>query len=269
MIKRPKRQRLSINKLIPNVLTLMAMSAGMSSIRFAYEQQWEYAAMAMGVAAILDGLDGRIARLLKGTSKFGAELDSLSDFVCFGVAPAVVLYFWSAHNIPKFGWLISLLFTMSCALRLARFNTAAEDPNPPAWAAHFFSGVPSPAAAGLVMVPMILSFQLENLPFLRDPILVSAFLIGVSALMVSPIPTFSFKKVKLRPGLILPMMLIAALLASSIVSAPWLTLSVVLLAYLISMPFSWRMEKRMRANQPDADTEAQAMVPELMEDDVD
>ena len=116
---------------------------------------------------------------------------------------------------------------------------------------------------------MILSFQLEDVPFLRDPMLVSAFLIGVSALMVSPIPTFSFKKVKLRPGLILPMMLIAALLASSIVSAPWLTLSVVLLAYLISMPFSWRMEKRMRANQPDADTGAQAMVPELMEDDVD
>ena len=269
MITRPKRQRLSINKMIPNILTLMALSAGMSAIRFAYELQWEYAAMAIGVAAILDGLDGRIARLLKGTSKFGAELDSLSDFVCFGVAPAVVLYFWSAHTIPKFGWLISLLYTMSCALRLARFNTASEEPNPPAWTAHFFSGVPSPAAAGLVMVPMILSFQLEEWAFLRDPILVSAFLIGVAALMVSRMPTFSFKKAKLSPGLILPMMLVAALLASSIVSAPWLTLSLVLLAYLISMPFSWRMEKNMRAGQADSDTEARAMVPELMEDDID
>jgi len=154
--RRPKRQRLSLNVMIPNMLTMIALSSGLTAIRFAYEGRWEHAALAILAAAILDALDGRIARLLKGTSKFGAELDSLADILSFGVAPPLMLYFWSLEKLGRFGWILVVLFAVSCALRLARFNTAAEDPNPPAWASTFFSGVPAPAAAGLVLLPMII-----------------------------------------------------------------------------------------------------------------
>jgi len=237
--RRPKRKRLSLNVMIPNMLTLLALSSGLTAIRFAYEGRWEHAALAILAAAILDALDGRIARLLKGTSKFGAELDSLADILSFGVAPPMMLYFWSLENMGRFGWILVVLFAVSCALRLARFNTAAEDPDPPAWASTFFSGVPAPAAAGLVLLPMIISFNLFE-DYVRRPEVVSVFMIVVAGLMISSIPTYSFKKVKLSPKLVLPLMVTVGLVIASMLSAPWVTLSGILAAYMISIPFAVR-----------------------------
>ena len=149
---------LSINRMVPNILTLLALCAGMTAIRFALNDNFIGAVYAIIVAGIFDGLDGRIARLLKSTSSFGAELDSLSDFVSFGVAPAAVVYLWTLSVLRGAGWAIVLFFAVCCALRLARFNTQAQA-ELPAYAAPFFTGVPAPAGAGLVMVPMFLSFE--------------------------------------------------------------------------------------------------------------
>ncbi|MCR4377605.1 MAG: CDP-diacylglycerol--serine O-phosphatidyltransferase [Rhodospirillales bacterium] len=237
--KRPKRPRLSLNVMIPNMLTLMALCSGLTAVRFAYEGRWEHAVLAILAAAILDALDGRIARLLKGTSKFGAELDSLSDMICFGVAPGLMLYFWSLETLGRFGWILVLLYAVACVLRLARFNTAAEDPEAPAWSSTFFTGVPSPAAAGLVLLPMIMSFNLTE-EYTRRPEVVAVFMVLVSFLMVSRIPTYSFKKVKLRPSLILPLMVAVGLIAASMISVPWVTLSGLLVAYMVSIPLAVR-----------------------------
>lgn len=239
----PKRKKriigLPFNKMIPNILTLLALCAGMTAMRYSLDEQWEKAVIAIVVAAVLDGLDGRIARLLDGTSKFGAELDSLSDFVSFGVAPAFMLYLWSMQEVGRFGWILVLLYGVCCALRLARFNTMLEQPSLPSWAYNFFSGTPAPASAGLVLLPMVLSFQIGDDIF-RRPEVVSFFLISVSVLMVSRIPTYSFKKFHVAPQWVLPTMLVVGLLAALTVSAPWLTLSGVLVLYLISFIFSNR-----------------------------
>jgi len=242
--KRPKRRRMSLNVMIPNMLTLIALCSGLTAIRFAYEGRWEHAALAILAAAILDTLDGRIARLMKGTSKFGAELDSLSDILSFGVAPPMMLYFWVLQDLGRFGWILVLLFAVSCALRLARFNTAIEDPDPPAWAPKFFSGVPAPAAAGLALLPMIISFNWLEV-YVRRPEVVSAFLVVVSLLMVSSIPTYSFKTIKLSPKLVLPLMVVVGMVIASMVSAPWVTLSGILAAYMISVPFAVRSYRQI------------------------
>ena len=247
----PKKKRtqrikeLPFNRMIPNIVTLLALSAGLTSIRFALLDQWEHAALSLVVAAILDTIDGRVARLLKGASKFGAELDSLSDFVCFGVAPALILYLWAMQDAGRPGWILVMLVTMCCGLRLARFNVATDDDDAPAWKAHFFSGVPAPAGAGLVLIPMILSFQVDA-EILRNPWVVSGFLFAVGALLVSSVPTYSFKKLKISRNWIMPTMLIVAGIAACSVTAPWLTLSVVMALYLSSFFFSIRTQNRFK-----------------------
>ena len=185
-IRRRRLKGLPFNRMIPNILTMLALSAGMTAVRFGLQDQWKPAVIAIVVAAVLDALDGRIARMLKGASKFGAELDSLSDFICFGVAPSIMLYLWSMKEAGRFGWVLVLLFSVCCALRLARFNTALEEPERPAWSYNFFTGVPAPAGAGLVLLPMVLSF-LAGDAFFREPAVVGAFLIVVSGLLVSRI----------------------------------------------------------------------------------
>jgi CDP-diacylglycerol--serine O-phosphatidyltransferase len=245
--KRP--EWLHINKMIPNFLTILAISAGMSAIRFGLEDRWEHAALSIFAAAILDALDGRVARILKGASKFGAELDSLSDFISFGVAPAMMLYLWAMQDFGPFGWMLTLLFSVSMALRLARFNTMLEVDNLPAWTSNFFAGVPAPAAAGLVLMPMILSFIVGD-DFFRSPFLISFYLIGVSALVVSSIPTFSFKKIKVPTKQVLPFMVIATALVAALVSAPWMTLSGVLIGYLATIPFSIKNYRKRTEEEP-------------------
>ena len=242
-----KIRGLSLNTMIPNILTLMALAAGLTSMRLAIQERWELAVFSIVAAAILDALDGRVARLLKGSSKFGAELDSLSDFVCFGVAPAMILYLWSMQDFGRSGWIIAMLFSMCCGLRLARFNVANEQDNAPPWMVNFFSGVPAPAGAGLVLLPMILSFQFSDW-FFRAPYLVSMFLISVGGLMVSTLPTFSFKKIKITSKWILPSMLLVAGFAAFSFSLPWLTLSILLISYLFSIPFSYKSHKKFLLN---------------------
>jgi len=242
-LRKRRLRGLSINTMIPNILTLMALAAGLTAMRFAIQERWEYAVLALVASAILDTLDGRVARLLKGASKFGAELDSLSDFVCFGVAPAMILYLWSMQVAGKVGWILVMLFAMCMALRLARFNVALEDENAPAWKAQFFTGVPAPAGAGLVLLPLVLSFLVGD-QIARNPWVVASCLFVVGGLLVSSFPTFSFKKVKIPPRWILPTMLIVASIAAFSVTVPWITLSTVLLIYICSFPLSYQAHRR-------------------------
>ena len=216
---------LSLNRLIPNILTLLALCAGMTAIRLALTDKYQSAAAAIIIAGVLDGLDGRIARLLKSTSPFGAQLDSLSDFVCFGVAPAMLLYLWTMGQLASLGWALVLLFGVCCALRLARFNTQLGAELPP-YAYNFFTGVPAPAGAGLVMIPMFASFEFGFTVF-RSPYLNGIVLAGVAALMVSRVPTFSFKRFRVPGEWVLPMLLVIGALAAFLTTEPWATLLVV------------------------------------------
>lgn len=245
LIRPPKLPGLSLNKLIPNILTVLALCAGLTSIRFALHGKWEHAVLSIVLAAILDGLDGRVARLLQGTSKFGAELDSLSDFVSFGVAPAMVLYFWTMQGAGGFGWALVLLFAVCCALRLARFNTMLGNADLPPYAYNFFTGIPAPAAAGVVLLPMVASFEFGDSFFAR-PTVVSVFLLGVAFLMVSTIPTFSFKKVRIPNAWVLPVLLLVGLLAAFLVTEPWLTLVVLGFVYIGLIPISIRAFRRLK-----------------------
>ena len=247
---RPTRRRrlkgLPFNRMIPNILTLLALCAGMTAMRFAIEERWEHAVLALVAAAVLDTLDGRVARILKGTSKFGAELDSLSDFVNFGVAPAMLLYMWTMRDAGRFGWILALLFSVCCVLRLARFNTNLDEPDTPPWAYNYFTGVPAPAGAGLVLLPLVLSFQFGEVVF-RNPWVVGLFMVVVSGLLVSRIPTYALKKFKVPHPWVLPTMMFVGLFAASIVSAPWLTLSIVLIVYVASIPFSVRAFRTLKS----------------------
>jgi len=243
---RKKRFRdLSINRMIPNILTLLALAAGLTAIRFGLDGRWEHAVLAIIVAAVLDALDGRIARLLKGASKFGAELDSLSDFVCFGVSPVLVLYLWTMKDAGRLGWVLVMLFTICCGLRLARFNVMMENHDAPAWQARFFTGIPAPAGGGLVLLPMVLSFQ-GGEGFFRQPWVVGIFMLIIAGMLVSTIPTYSFKKLKINQHWILPTMLITGAIAVFLINAPWLTLSVMGLAYICSIPLSYRAQQALQ-----------------------
>jgi len=248
-----RRRRLrdhSINRLIPNMLTLFALCAGLTSIRFALDARWEHAVLAILAAAVFDALDGRIARLLDASSKFGAELDSLSDFVSFGVGPAVVLFLWTMHDVKGIGWALTLLFSASLALRLARFNTKLDNADLPAWHSRFFTGVPAPAAAGLVLLPLIASLEFPGWTFLKSPIVVGPVMLAVAGLAVSRIPTFSFKRLKVTQALVLPIMVVAAVVTALAVAEPWATLLLILLAYLACMPLSIASHRRLTQQRP-------------------
>jgi CDP-diacylglycerol--serine O-phosphatidyltransferase len=196
----PLRQKRSfpvpMRIILPNLVTLLALCMGLTAIRFAADGQFETAVIAVIVAAILDGLDGRIARALRGTSRFGAELDSLADFVDFGVAPALILYFWSLHEIKSFGWFAALVFAIACALRLARFNVMSDDPNRPSWQANFFTGMPAPAGAIVALLPLYFHLSVLALPNARSFVPFEiAYVLLIAFLMASRIPHFSGKKV--------------------------------------------------------------------------
>jgi len=250
---RRRLKGLSINKMIPNMLTVLALCAGMTAIRFGLQERWELAVAAIIIAGIFDGLDGRIARMLGSSSKFGAELDSLSDVICFGVAPPFLLYLWSMSEAGNRGWVLVILFTVCCGLRLARFNTKLGEPDPP-WAYNFFTGMPAPAAAGVVLLPMIMSFWAET-DMLRHPALNGAMLFIVSALMVSRVPTYSFKSVRVPHKYVLPVLLFVGLLAALVTSQPWVTLSIIGLIYVFSIPLSLRaysrLKRQMVPNEPE------------------
>ncbi len=237
LARRPRYRGPSINRVIPNILTMLGLCAGMLAVRYAFEDRFDMAAALIVVAAIIDGLDGRIARLLKGTSNFGAEFDSLSDFLSFGVAPALVLYLWSMQSVGHLFFLPCLMYAVALALRLARFNASLLDdpsvprPPKPLFAVNFFTGVPAPAAAGLVMFPLFaaLAFQAWGLTgianALRHPIFVAIVLVVVGLLAVSRLPTWSAKRIRLKPHQVLPLMLSVLAYATLLVTEPWAALA--------------------------------------------
>lgn len=251
--KRRRIPGLTVNRLIPNSLTLLALGAGMTAIRLALMGRWEFAIAAVVVAMVLDGLDGRIARLMGATSEFGAQLDSLSDVINFGVTPAIIVYIWALGDAGGLGWALALVFVMACALRLARFNTALGVSDPPPWASRFFTGVPAPAGAGLVLLPMVLSFELDS-DFLRSGVVNGFALIAVSALMVSKIPTFSAKRIKLPHSYVGLALIAVGAYAAFLVSTPWVTLSLTGVAYLISIPISVTSFRRLQSAMEAADS---------------
>jgi CDP-diacylglycerol--serine O-phosphatidyltransferase len=255
--RRPQIKPPTINRLIPNALTVAALCAGLTALRFGMMERWDLAVFSLVVAGVFDFLDGRLARLLNGTSKFGAELDSLSDFVSFGAVPAMLVYISSLHQFGGLGWAIALVFAVCCALRLARFNTAIGDPNPPPWANTYFVGVPAPAGAGLAIVPLIATIELGP-GFFSSPEVNAVVMIGVAALMISRVPTFSVKQVKLKPSMALPLLLVT-LLAAALASAPFRTFLVVGALYVASIPVSVWMQARARRAAADAAMPAPAL----------
>jgi CDP-diacylglycerol--serine O-phosphatidyltransferase len=238
--KRRRFKPIPVRTLVPNVLTLLAICAGLTGIRMAFENHLELALAAIVFAALLDGIDGRVARLLKGTSRFGAELDSLADFLNFGVAPALILYFWGLHDIKSVGWIAALVFTICSALRLARFNVMIDDPTKPAWAGNYFTGVPAPAGAIVLMLPIYLDFL--GLPVNLAVIWVTfLYTLFIALLMVSKLPVFSGKRMGKRvpPEFVLPVFVIVVLFFALLISYPWEVLSLGTFAYLACLPLGW------------------------------
>lgn len=252
-LRRPKMKRPTMNQLIPNALTVGALCAGLTAIRFGLLERWDLAVFALVVAGIFDGLDGRTARLLGVTSKFGAELDSLSDFISFGVAPVLVIYLWTLHQFAGLGWALVMLFAVCCALRLARFNTALGDPNPPPWARYYFTGVPAPAGAGLMLVPLMLYLETDSVFFAR-PSVNAIVAVAVALLMISRIPTFSIKQIRIQPNQRLAALVVVAMLAAGLASVPFIIFICVGVIYVISIPIAvWtqaRARQRTAAAQP-------------------
>lgn len=230
--------------LIPNLTTLMGLCVGLSSIRFAYNQQFDFAVIAILIAAILDMMDGGLARMLNSASAMGAELDSLSDLVCFGVAPALVLYMKGLKNVPPFGWMAVLLYVCCMALRLARFNVISQDPEKPDWACRFFLGIPAPMGAYLALSPLMYMVYNPESRIWDD--FYALYLAIISFLLVSRIPTFSVKKISVEQKFVLPIMLGSILLIGFFLNEPWLTLSILSLCYLLLIPFSIRAHKKCK-----------------------
>ena len=234
----------SFFRMLPNALTTLALCAGMNGIRFAVQGRWKAAVIAIMVAAVLDTLDGRTARLLNAQSKFGAELDSLSDIVSFGVAPALMLYLWTLHDAGNPGWLATLAFGICAALRLARFNTALSAIGPKQPKAPYFVGVPTPAGAGLAMLPMIGDLENGGPLFVNHPYLVSFWMLGIALLMVSRIPTLALAGFHVSQRMRMPMLAVIGIAAGATVDLPWETALFVGVAYLLSIPvLYWRRAK--------------------------
>lgn len=241
---------LSINRMLPNILTMVALCAGLTSIRFALQAHWEAAVAAIFVAALLDGVDGRIARAIGKTSKFGGEFDSLADMVSFGVAPALLLYLWAESAAGPLGWIAVLIYTICAALRLAKFNAGqAETDDRPAWVSGYFIGIPSPAAAGLVMVPLLISFEF-GAGLWSDPIVVGLWAVFIAAMMVAPIPTFSMKSARVPHDYMLPVLIVVGLFVASLVSAPWRTMLILGLIYVATIPASIKRFRRLTREMP-------------------
>ena len=229
---------LPLTRLLPNMITLMSLCSGLTAIRFALHEKWEYAAIAIIIAAVFDMLDGRVARMLNITSKFGAELDSLSDCISFGVVPGMVLYLWTLKDSPSLGWIAVLIYAVCAALRLARFNTMLEDSAAPAWAKSYFTGVPAPGGAGLALMPLFAYLEFGDVATI-PPTLYAVWLIVCGGLMVSRVPTLALKGWRIAPIWVVPIYVGAALLIAEFVTNTWLAMTVICVVYLASLPFGW------------------------------
>ena len=237
-LKRRRLRQIPFRTLAPNLITLLALCAGLTGVRLAIEGKLEWAVAAIVFAATLDGIDGRVARMLKGTSRFGAELDSLADFVNFGVAPGLILYFWGLHELGNVGWIAAMVFAICAGLRLARFNVMIDDPNRPPWAANFFVGMPAPAGAITVLLPIYVYFLgMPRLAFVAPVTLL--YTLAIAFLMVSRLPVLSGKRVgkRIAPEMVLPVFVGVVLFFALLISYPWPVLTIGTVIYLASLPF--------------------------------
>jgi CDP-diacylglycerol---serine O-phosphatidyltransferase len=255
--RRRRFRPIPVRMLVPNVITLLAICAGLTAIRLSTEGKMEWAVAAIVFAAVLDGVDGRVARMIKGQSKFGAELDSLADFVNFGVAPGLMLYFWQLHELNNVGWIAAMVFAISGGLRLARFNATIDDPNKPPYAANYFTGVPAPAGAVTALLPIYLAFLGSPKP---PATLTAAYTLLIAFLMVSRLPVFSGKQVRMRvpPEMVLPVFVSVIFFIAILIGYPWHILSIGTVLYLASLPLGWKSYKE----QERAAAAAQAPAPE-------
>jgi CDP-diacylglycerol---serine O-phosphatidyltransferase len=255
-----RHRHVPVRMLVPNFFTLLALCAGLTSIRMGIEERYELALGAIVFAALLDGIDGRVARLLKASSRFGAELDSLADFVNFGVAPAFLVFNWGLGSLKSLGWICVMIFALASALRLARFNVAADDA-PPKWQAAYFIGMPTPAAAIVVLLPIFIEhLGLEGIrssPIMLDFVLI--YTLAIAFLMVSTLPTFSGKLLgeRISREYVLPIFILAIGFVALLVTYPYGTLTGASIAYLASIPFSYRRFGRMMETTA-VDTQAQS-----------
>jgi len=260
-LRRRRFRPIPVRLLVPNFITLLAICAGLTAIRLSTEGRVELALYAIVFAAFLDGIDGRIARLIKGQSKFGAELDSLADFVNFGVAPGLILYFWQLHELKNGGWIAAMVFAISGGLRLARFNASIDDPNKPAFAANYFTGVPAPMGAITVLLPIYLTFL--GLP--APPAVVTAcYTLLIAILMVSRLPVFSGKTARMRvaPELVLPVFVSVVFFIALLISYPWYIVSAASVLYLLSLPLGWKSYRDHARKAAGASVTAAEAVPE-------
>ncbi|MBK5265302.1 MAG: phosphatidylcholine/phosphatidylserine synthase [Alphaproteobacteria bacterium] len=245
---RGPRRGISLRQVAPNAVTAMALCFGLTGVRFAVAGEWEKALAVIVFAGVLDGLDGRIARLLKGESRFGAELDSLSDVIAFGVSPAIVIYLWSLQYLPKFGWIIALAHAVCCALRLARFNANIDADDQPHKSAGFMTGVPAPVGAGLAFVPVYL-WLTTGMDIFRASYVVGPWVALIAFLMISNVATYSWGSLRLRKNIRLEAIALVGLLSASLITAPWLTLLAISILYLGLIPFgvvSYAKVRRLR-----------------------
>jgi CDP-diacylglycerol--serine O-phosphatidyltransferase len=238
-LRRRRFRPIPVRLLVPNFITLLAICAGLTAIRLSTEGHMELAVAAIVFAAVLDGIDGRVARMIKGQSKFGAELDSLADFVNFGVAPGLILYFGQLHELHNGGWIAAMVYAISGGLRLARFNASIDDPNKPAFAANYFTGVPAPAGAITVLLPVYLVFLGVSPP---PATLTALYTLLIAFLMVSRLPVFSGKTVRMRvpPEMVLPVFVSVVLFIALLIGYPWYILSAGSALYLLSLPLGWK-----------------------------
>ena len=240
---------LTLRAMLPNAITAGALCAGATGVRFAINEQWAYAILAVALAAVLDGIDGRIARLLNAQSRFGAELDSLADSLSFGMAPALILYMWALQDLPRFGWFAALAFAICCALRLARFNARIDMEDQPHKMAGFLTGVPAPVAAGIAFTPVYLWLE-TGMEIFRDPLLIALWVSAIAILMISNMATLSWGAIRPRRDVRLPLLAFFALGVAAVMLEPWWSMTAISIGYLALMPyalFKYGKVKRRRA----------------------
>ena len=257
MTLEPIRPGLTLRAMVPNAITAAALCAGLTGIRFGITHDFEKAVQAIVLAGILDGLDGRVARLLKAQSRFGAELDSLADNVSFGVAPALVLFLWSLQDLPRVGWFAALAYAIACALRLARYNAQIDLADEPRKTAGFLTGVPAPVGAGLAFLPLYLFFVTEN-PLFRDPVLVSVWLVAMAFLMISNVATLSWGKLRPRKQVRIEVIALFGLVAAGLLAEPWWTLIAICAVYLAMLPVAMVLYARIRRQRAAAEAQPAA-----------
>ncbi len=249
---RALRRGIPLRAVMPNAVTALALCFGLTGIRFGISGEWGKAVGAILIAGVLDGLDGRVARLLRAESRFGAELDSLSDVIAFGVSPAVILYLWSLVYVPKYGWVIALTHAVCCALRLARFNAQLDADEQPRKSAGFLTGVPAPAGAAMALLPLVawLALAEAQLPALQDlfqrTYIVAPWTILVALLMISDLATYGWSSFRLRREFRLPALLLIGLIGASLLTAPWATLAALTFAYAVAIPLGVRAYSRVK-----------------------